>query len=190
MALPATDDFNRANGALGANWTTASGYSAPTVASNQCAGGFGSGAWWNADAFNASGDQYAQCTAQSAAGEMILIVRASGTRFYSLYWAIGGSGSLVIVRSDANGNTTFLNNMGNVGTANGDTMRLEASGSTFTAKDNGVTKGTASDSTYTGGVPGVGGGLDNFTGDNLGAAAAAGGIVYQPSSPIAALLSM
>jgi hypothetical protein len=64
MALPATDDFGRANGGLGANWTTAgSAMSAPQIATNQVqvfAVGSDSGAIWNADAF--PNDQYAKVT--------------------------------------------------------------------------------------------------------------------------------
>lgn len=63
MGVLATDNFNRANGGLGANWTTQSGETAPSIVSNtvQVAGGFVYGARYSAITW--PNDQYAQCKA-------------------------------------------------------------------------------------------------------------------------------
>lgn len=79
---PVLDDFNRANGGLGANWSTLAtrlGFSAPRIVSNACtavSGGGSSAALWTAARFGA--DQEAYLTIGSADGEIGLWVRCDG----------------------------------------------------------------------------------------------------------------
>jgi hypothetical protein len=60
VALPASDNFNRANAnPAGGNWTTMPLAVAIQIISNQCAAsGVGAAARWNADTFG--NDQYSQ----------------------------------------------------------------------------------------------------------------------------------
>ncbi len=64
MSTLATDSFDRANGGLGANWTTDPGpvaWAAPTIVSNRCdLTTDPSGAYYNA--ITPPADQWAQCT--------------------------------------------------------------------------------------------------------------------------------
>jgi hypothetical protein len=75
MAFPTTsvlDDFNRADGALGTNWSTLSGGAAGNVATNQwrsIAGGGGySETWWNPASFTNTQEVFCTVTALAATG--------------------------------------------------------------------------------------------------------------------------
>ncbi len=108
--------------------------------------------------------QYAQATIHRAGGytfghEALLFVRmtlsahvASG---YELLWSTNGG--LVLVRWNGALNDFTPLEDSTPGLANdGDVLRLEADGSTITAKINGSTEFTWSDSTFATGQPGIG----------------------------------
>lgn len=141
----ATDNFNRADAAsLGANWTGSVPNSSLGIASNQATAATDAqdnAAFWNANSFFT--DQYAQVTlatlqSNSASG---LLVRASATdnvlgqtkNFTSdmaIYWYNGGVYTQI--------GSTYTTS----GFSNGDVMRLEADGPTFTLYQNGVSRVT------------------------------------------------
>jgi hypothetical protein len=104
MSLPATDNFNRADGDIGANWTTVlvSG-TRQVVATNKCQPSAGSGnvvVGWNADAFNA--DQYAQILVSTAAQHFGPAVRGdvSGATdaCYFLQWTAAGANGAALYK--------------------------------------------------------------------------------------------
>ncbi len=68
-AATVSDNFNRANGGLGSNWTTVAGTTAPKIANNTLqpgtAGALNS-AYWSASTF--SGDQFAQTNLPNSSG--------------------------------------------------------------------------------------------------------------------------
>jgi ACT domain-containing protein len=129
MALPASDDFNRADGAPGSNWTGSVG-SDLTIVSNEVTGAGASvncSMYWSADTPGAS--QEAQATiAQTGVGEFAgPLVRANATD-----WVCG----------DANGATNWQIEWYNAGAftviaswstapADGDVAKITASGSAF-----------------------------------------------------------
>jgi hypothetical protein len=167
MALPATDNFNRADGGLGSNWTTQTGFTAPAISGNRVVSGGGYGfAYWNADVFNDA--QYSQVIYYTSGGEPGVTVRASGSRGYWLYLASAGSNTTNIFRYDSNGNYSNLAGLGSQ-IGNGDTGKLTANGSTIEAFKNGVSIGSVTDTTYSSGSAGIEAGtLDDWEGGNLG----------------------
>lgn len=155
MALPGSDDFNRADGAPGANYTTANNvgtivsntYRVPTNSTD-------SFVTWNAD--TPGNDHYAEAVASGmfiGTGYIYVGGRASGTgnsfRSYIVnYDGQSGAGHFSIDRIDSN--LTFTNLLDITGTvADGQTVRLEITGSatvTLTAKVDGVQVGQVTDS--------------------------------------------
>jgi hypothetical protein len=178
VALPATEDFAGGAAALSGSWTQQ--LAAVTINKNGSGLGTQSGtslnnptAFWNADVFN--NDHYSQIAIVAFNGNFVEpVVRASGTgneNFYGHY--TNGSGTRGVEKAVAG---TFTD-LGATSTAvsNGDTVRLEASGSTLTAKLNGVITGTFPDGTFASGAPGIAANasagtlptFDSWQGDNL-----------------------
>ena len=189
MALPAQDSFTTATTqsltSYSANWTISyGGFSVdatadavyPTSAAAE------SGAYWNADTFNA--DQYAQATLSNivvADASIGVAVRcSSGGNYYGLYYT-GGAGGMVFIFKLVSG--TF----GDLGYATvgawsvGDVLRLEISGTTLTPKRNGTVIsaiGAKTDTSLSSGSAGICGydtnsdcRLDDWQGGDLGGAA-------------------
>jgi hypothetical protein len=157
MALPASDNFNRANeNPLAGNWTTAPGASAMQLFSNQVTGSTGANctSFWNADTFG--NDQYSQVTpvdnTNFGAG---LAVRVRTTTQYDCYILfLNASGSVQIYKIIA-GSVTLLSSP-NFAYAAGDVIKLEAVGTTLTAYKNGVAQANpATDSALTAGAAGL-----------------------------------
>lgn len=163
-----TDDFNRANGALGANWTTAQGYNAPFISSNRVAFPSGGGAaYYNG---TVSDSQWASMTsdASSAGGGPAVRIQTGGStkQLYSLQ--IAGSSCSIQKTNDTT--TTTLTTLSYIRQAN-DVYKLKVSGSAnFEVYVNGALLGSATDSTspYTTGKVGVAGAqynnIDNWSG--------------------------
>ena len=146
-SVVATDNFNRADGALGANWAeAASAYvdNVPAILSNQAKAG-GEGTYDNAVFYTAgtfANDQYAKITMATlpASGNSYFgaLVRGSSTDFVwcqylrqsgsnknRLYWFNAGAYTLIAQQNT----TTFATN---------DTIELEVEGTTYTMYKNGV----------------------------------------------------
>lgn len=159
----ATDDFNRADNAdLGANWTIQSGQAALQIVSNRAvpSNNFSDcGEIWVADSF--SDDQYSESVVtalhSSAPAETGIGPIVRGSTSVASYYA-------VVVNSTAANPWTLAKRV--TGTysdlhdgldlfANGDTVRLEVSGTTLTVKRNGSTIYTTTDPSVTTGRPGI-----------------------------------
>ncbi len=100
----ASDNFDRANGALGSNWTTVSGTGAPQIVSNtlrvRTAGALSS-AYWSASTF--SSDQFAQASLPNSSGAQYgpgIAVRLSGSKGYFL-WYGNSSNTVSLWRMDS-----------------------------------------------------------------------------------------
>lgn len=154
----ATDNFNRANSTdLGTNWDVIFG-TGHQITGNACACNTGSGAgWdgaelWNADTFD--NDQYATCTISSApgaGGATGLAVRASTNNFYGAY---SDSFNLYAFKVVSGSFTTFNSS---AALANGNTLRLEAEGTTVRSLVNGSLRHSQTDSAIASGAAGVSG---------------------------------
>jgi len=177
MALPATDDFNRANGGLGSNWTEYG--STNRIVSNVAQGASVSAdtfSKWNADTF--SNDQYSKYKIASTSGSMdagpAVRIGTSGLNgcFLSTY-----NGTLEFAKFVSGTFSTF----GIVGTATtGDIVEIHAVGTStgnMRAFKNSVASGTGTDSAFTSGGAGFfiynsAAQIDDWEGGNVGGVAA------------------
>lgn len=153
----ASDNFNRADGPIGANWTT---YAAAglQIASNlvEATTTGRNGAFWNANAFNA--DQYSEITIAGTAGAIAPTVRCStagGENGYEAYFSgtFGSAGTMFFQRSVAGAVTNVSNVAATISV--GDVVRIQAVGTTITIYKNGVIILTAQDTNLTSGSPGI-----------------------------------
>ena len=183
-AVVATDDFNRADGELGANWSRPIGSEGNLVITNQQVGvGVENAhcfAYWSTNSFN--DDQYSQATITIIGPWTGVSVRTDAVQdlFYFAF-VFGPNDYRIYLRWD--GEYYSLATGSSETWQVGDTLRLEVSGSqtpvTVTMYRNGkpvlLWVSTSSDPVKTGGSPGVGiysrtGAhltLDNFEGGNL-----------------------
>jgi hypothetical protein len=158
----ASDDFNRADGALGSNWTAISG-GALTISSQVAVGTSSSavtGDIWTGSSFG--GDQFSQIavtsTAMSGGQWIAAMVRAQNsgqTAYAGLYsWNYGSQELMIFKRTS--GNWTQLGAAYSTGTlAAGTQLQLQAVGSTISFWQNGVQRLSVTDSSITGGAPGI-----------------------------------
>jgi hypothetical protein len=150
----ATDNFNRANGSIGANWTQTDG--TWSVTNNQATYTLGGDSEASVVYTNISfaNDQYAQvtlaATTNAASGVMVRGSNVANTG-YSL--ACGGS-SCFIFKVVA-GAVTNLTSSGAIPTSNGDVLRLEVHGTALTAFKNGTQILSTTDSAIASGSPGM-----------------------------------
>ena len=187
MALPASDDFNRSDGAVGANYTTrlfVGATAGMVVNSNECkASGVGSSwsmATWTADTF--PDDQFAQfkMVNQSAYCGVVLRWSDGGGGAANCYlWFNTDGDNWVMYRMDAGSFTLVYN--GPTLFATNSIFKAEAIGSDFKVYDDGVQDCTTQvDATYASGEAGIWG-LDDGSPsvgrlDDFLAGAIAGGI--------------
>jgi len=135
MSLPAYDDFNRANGALGSNWSGSVGQDL-VISSNGVIGvsGQDTSMYWSADL--PSADQYTQATVVDSAAEYYRgpLARASSTdwicfvaspTYWRLEWYNGGAWTVI---GSSYGSTPATN----------DVAKITAEGTTFKGYVNGT----------------------------------------------------
>lgn len=170
MALPATDNFNRANGGLGSNWTIQ--LEVPAISSNQVVGQTSNGQhhqFWNADTFN--DDQYAQVVFRSAFPGPAVRAAGTGAATDNYFTTSDGPGASIYKQVDG----AFTQLTTGTGTSNGDVLYLEVSGTSLVAKKNGAAWMSTTDSTHASGSAGcqlfhTTGALDDWEGGNLATA--------------------
>lgn len=162
MAVLATDNFNRANGGLGANWTTMVGDDLPNISSNavvdsDMTNNIDAGAYYNAT--SAPNDQYSKVTGITMTTESVpgTVVRCntSGaiTRYFSFFDTPGGSANFTIYKVVTGTYTSILTGTATI--ANGDTQQLEVQGTTLNIKRNGTSLNTVGDSAIASGQFGI-----------------------------------
>jgi hypothetical protein len=146
-----TDNFNRPNGPLGANWTTAFGTMAIHSDAYVGASSGDAAAFWNANSFTAN--QYSQATVSITdfASQAGVMVRGSSNTGYfcsadvhDLYLTKLVSGA----RNGLIGSNTYIYHAGDV-------IRLDAYGSTLRCLVNGTVILTATDTDIAAGQPGI-----------------------------------
>ena len=160
-ASSASDDFARANGSLGPNWTDMSdgGMAIVSQAAVGTNGGGNSGDMWTADSFTS--DQYSQVTltgTQLTATQWIgAAVRAqdSGADAYvGIYFWNSGSPELMLFLRN-NGGWAELGSYSTAPLPGGTQLELTAVGNTLSFAENGAQVISATDGTLTGGAPGI-----------------------------------
>lgn len=156
-ALPATDNFNRANETpLAGNWTSCS--NSFNLATNAVAGVTTSAdncVVWNADTW--PDDQYSQVKVATVNGGVYqgAAVRMNADASAG-YYCIGNNSDLYLQRCSGAGCSTHNNIANMVLTISaGDTIRIEVVGTSLDCKVNGVSKLTGTDATVTSGKAGI-----------------------------------
>ena len=192
-----TDDFNRADGPLGANWTKPPASEHNLVIVNNEVGvdveNSHNYAFWSADSF--SEDQYSQVTMVNIGNWNGVIVRAKADVDEFYLGIVTGDHTYNIYVRTASGYTSLAAGFTEIWSP-GDIIRLEASGSgpaNLTLLKNGIPVLTYTDSTYniTGGSPGIGiyspsGSnlrVDNWEGGDLGMLGVLLPETQEPSAP-------
>lgn len=182
----ASDDFNRANGTLGANWTDINtNWGSFSVLSNQAEGGgladdCAMAVWAGSGTFSA--DQYAQVTCyglgyNGANYRIAACVRINDTEANRDCYLIelvddGSSTRTIRIREYTNGSVANLSTT-TATIGNGDVIKIQVSGSDITGYLNGdiISALTTSDSTLSDGTPGMmlanGMLLDDWSAGNL-----------------------
>jgi hypothetical protein len=182
-AATASDNFNRANGTLSGSWTSISD-GALKITSQAVAGSVGagySGATWNAATFGSNQASQVEVTsAQLTGGQWIgpaVRAQSGGQNTYlGIYFWNSGSPQLRLYKR-ISGSWIQLGASYNSGAlAAGTQLLLQASGSSITFLQNGVARVSVTDTSLTGGAPGImaygTGRADNWTGATLAASAA------------------
>lgn len=156
MTTLASDNFNRADGALGGNWTNNnnSWVVNSNAAKPNTAAAFNTSTYTGAGAF--PNDQWAQATVgnlatNAAPGPCIRRGAGGGYVFYKAY---GGTG-WVLDKFDGTGTNIGPLSSGGSGISNGDVLYIEAQGTTLICKVNGSQVVSFTDSTYSAGYPGL-----------------------------------
>jgi hypothetical protein len=183
--MAASDNFNRANGGLGSNWTQ--NVNSWTIESNQArpnTGGSDCLIRWSAEAFDAA--QYSQVVIKNPSGTTWygVAVRCATSAVLTCY-SYACSSSERELAQYINGSWTRLGNsvVGAGSAANNDVFKLEANGSSIKPYRNGsldtsITPTGVSNSNIpsgaigmfgNGNVAGGGVGVDDFEGDNIAA---------------------
>ena len=155
----AFDNATRANGAIGSNWTISQNNF--NVASNAIQGNNSAAnntAFWNANTF-ATGGQFSQVTIASLNGTTDfpgVAVNVSGTSTSTQgYDCVEDTTGIFLQKIAGSGSNTTLTNTTVTGSV-GDVLRLENDGSGhLTCYQNAVSKLTATDTSFTGGQPGL-----------------------------------
>ena len=191
FAGTASDNFNRANGSLGASWTNVSdgGLAITSQAVAGTAASAVSGDTWSAGTF--TGNQYSQVTVTSTQltggqwiGPMVRAQNSGLSAYVGTYsWNNGSPNLRLFKRSGGNGGTwTQLGGTYNSGPLSAGTqLEVVAAGSTISFLLNGVTRISASDTSLTGGGPGImsygTGQVDNWSGGDNPLTYSVGGTV-------------
>jgi hypothetical protein len=157
-AVTVSDDFNRANGGLGGNWTTVAGTIAPQILSNQAVPGIGGqlgSAYWSADSF--TNDQFAQGTLPNSTGSQYgpgIAVRLANSHGYIL-WYGNADNTVSIWRMDTASTWSQIGTSSALTVSGSDVWRIEAVGSTIAGYQNGSLVVQIADGTYSSGSPGM-----------------------------------
>src|SRR5689334_15142532 len=170
-ATLASDDFNRADGALGAGWTAISD-GAMSISSQAVIGKVGANTGDIRTGETYPGDQFSQIQVTStplSGGQWVAAavrLQNSGKNGYVglYYWNFGSPELMLFKRS--NSAWTQLGAAYNSGVlAAGTQLQIMAVGSTISLLQNGVTRVSVTDTSFTGGAPGIMA-FGNSTADN------------------------
>jgi hypothetical protein len=179
----ASDNFNRADGALGANWHGESPDAAMAIVSQQAVGVSAvspNSGYWSADSFGADQFSQATITVHPASGKWVgVTVRAlaDGTEYLLIAFNNSGTDSWLLFKRTGGG-SSFAQIGSTVVTpiVVSQVMRLEVEGTTVTAKIDGTAIITQTDSDIASGAPGISnsgvadpanGALDNWSGGDV-----------------------
>ena len=158
-ATPASDDFNRPAGSLGPNWTGIHD-GGLSISSHAVTGRSGlAGDIWTAGTFTS--DQYSQIevtsrqlTGSQWIGAAVRVQDGGQDAYAGIYFLNGGHPELQLFKR-SKGNWAPLSSYSTGPLAAGTRLRLMAVGSTIVFLENGVQRMSVSDSSLSGGAPGI-----------------------------------
>jgi len=174
----ATDNFNRSDGALGANWTADPNDegASPVVVSNTCrnnANNQDGGSFWGADSFNDdqyskvqqvqlgnSGTTYLGLLTRATTDDKMIHQKDSGNNVAKIWWWNGGSYTAI-----ASASHTFADNKEWIAEAEGTTFRFIVDGSTIASGSNGSAPASGAPGVSTNQTTDI---IDNWEGGYLG----------------------
>ena len=158
-AIPASDNFTRANGALGANWAARTTCTLSIVSNSVRLTGVDNfcGVSWVPDTFNA--DQCSQITIGllSNADSASAVVRASGFDVpgtLSMYLLTADGAKSSTLDKIVSGTGSQIRSLSATSFSAGDVIKLCVQGTTLTTFKNGSTLSTDTDSAIASGQPG------------------------------------
>src|SRR5262245_29999180 len=195
-AVGGSDDFNRADGSLGANWADVSdgglAISSQVVAGTAAAGV--SGDMRVAESYTSDQSSQVEVTSTQLSGGQWIgpMVRAQGgglSAYVGIYYWNNGSPVLQLFKRSGVNSWTQLGSTYNSGAlAAGTQLKVTAVGSTISFLQNGAARITATDTSFTGGAPGImsygTGRVDNWAGAALGGG---GGATYTVGGSVSGL---
>ena len=166
-AASGSDNFNRSNGALGANWTTVNGDGAFNVSSNTAVGAAGgnnnnAGDYWSGTTFGSNQFSQIEVTStQPAQGTWLAAtVRVQNTLYGDLYAGLyfnnwGTYEFMIFKRVGAAWSEIDSGAYVTSALSAGTQLKLVATGSTIYFQKNGTTVLSTTDTSLTGGQPGI-----------------------------------
>src|SRR6516165_5783968 len=176
FAATASDNFNRANGSLGANWTDTSD-GGLAIVSQQVAGTASAGVSGDIRTGESyTSDQYSQVQVTSTQltggqwiGPMVRAQNGGLNAYVGIYYWNNGSPNLELFERSGINSWTQLGATYNSGALSAGTqLQVMAVGSTISFLQNGIVRISATDTTLTGGAPGImsygTGQVDNWSG--------------------------
>src|SRR5205085_6923095 len=179
-AAAPSDDFNRANGSLGSNWAAVSD-GALSISSQVVVGTSATaGAIRTAETYSSDQSSQIQLTSTQLSGGQwvgptVRTQNGGQNTYLGIYFWNSGSPQLRLYKRNA-GSWIQLGSSYNSGALPaGTTLQLSAAGSTISFLQNGVTRITATDTSISGGAPGImtygQAKADNWTGAGAGGSA-------------------
>ena len=160
-SVSASDDFNRADGGLGANWAAVSD-GGMAIASQQVVGTVGAvtGDMWTANAFTS--DQYSvvqvtstQLTGGQWVGPAVRVQGGGQNGYVGLYYWNSGSPELMLFKRSGGSWTQLGSSYSSGALAAGAQLEVAAVGGTISFLLNGVQRISVTDSSFTGGATGM-----------------------------------
>jgi len=194
-AATASDDFNRADGGLGADWTDVSD-SGLAITSQEVAGTAAAGVSGDIrSAESYPSDQYSQVELTSSQpsgggwiGPMVRAQDGGQSAYVGIYFWNFGTPVLMLFKRDGGGWTQLGDTYNSGPLPAGTQLTLMVTGSTISFQQDGVTRITATDTSLTGGAPGImaygTGHADNWSG---GPATTGGGATYTVGGTVSGL---
>jgi hypothetical protein len=158
----ASDNFQRADGPLGSNWTDVSdggmAISGDAAAGTASAGV--SGDMWTANTFGS--DQFSEFSLTSVQptgtqwiGAMVRAQSGGQSAYVGFYYANNGSPELMLFKRQSGGWTQLGSTFASGALSSGTQLEVTAIGSTVSMLENGAQEITATDTSLTGGAPGL-----------------------------------
>ena len=180
LAATAADNFNRANGSLGPNWTDISdgGLAIVSQAAAGTASAGVSGDIRTAESYTS--DQYSQVAVTSTQltgsqwiGPMVRAQNGGQNAYVGIYYWNNGSPDLMLFKRISGSWTQLGGTYSSGALAAGTQLQVKAAGSTISFLQNGVQRITATDTSLSGGAPGImsygTGQVDNWSGGDAAA---------------------